>query len=206
MSKHHLRTAVATALQSRCRHRHGCVVVRNGRVVAKATNKRVGDVHHAWRRSHIHAEIANIRCDCVCCPSSRQRFARQLKAVQKMRSRSAALGSCEDHLDLTAPPREDTRGAFDLKINWLKMTQTASVPRQQFSTRGSRARARVARRGGSEVPNLNGSGYKISTIVDTDLGLWRMSDIPLIYLNGGSHTMQHPLRIVICISNSAYIY
>ena len=159
------------------------------------------------RRSNI-SRVSNIGGDCVCCPSPRQRFACQLKAVQKMRSGSAALGCCEDHLDLTAPLYEDACGAFDPTIFQRRWHELASVPRQQFSARGSwaRTRTRVAGRGGSEVPNLNGGGYKISTIVDTDLGLWRMSDISLIYLIVCSHTMQHPLRIVICISNSAYIY
>jgi pyrimidine deaminase RibD-like protein len=57
MSKHLLK-AVKVASRSKCRHKHGCVVVSRGQVVASATNQRVGNPEDGWRRSHIHAEHA----------------------------------------------------------------------------------------------------------------------------------------------------
>lgn len=56
----YLEQAMEVAKTSKCRHRHGCVVVQNGRILSKATNKKVGDPQMAWRRAHIHAEIAAI--------------------------------------------------------------------------------------------------------------------------------------------------
>lgn len=50
--------AIDIAKTSRCRYRHGAVVVSNGQVVSMATNKIVGDPEKAWRKAHIHAEIA----------------------------------------------------------------------------------------------------------------------------------------------------
>lgn len=57
MSKH-LLTAMKVAEKSKCRYRHGAVVVSNGRVISQAVNKKVGDPETAWRVSHIHAEFA----------------------------------------------------------------------------------------------------------------------------------------------------
>lgn len=57
MSKH-LSLALEVASTSKCRHKHGCVVVNNGRIVSTATNKKVGDTESGWRRAHIHAEAA----------------------------------------------------------------------------------------------------------------------------------------------------
>lgn len=54
----HLETAVELARTSRCRYRHGAVVVYDGKVISQATNKKVGDPSKEWRRSHIHAEVA----------------------------------------------------------------------------------------------------------------------------------------------------
>ena len=54
----YLEIAIGIAQKSRCRHKHGCVVVFNGKVVASATNKKIGDPRHEWRRSHVHAEAA----------------------------------------------------------------------------------------------------------------------------------------------------
>lgn len=55
----YLEKALEIAQTSKCRYRHGCVVVsKKGKVVAQATNKKVGDPETAWRRSHIHAEVA----------------------------------------------------------------------------------------------------------------------------------------------------
>lgn len=47
-------------MTSKCRYKHGCVVVSNGRVVAAATNKKIGDPYTHWRRSYVHAEAAAI--------------------------------------------------------------------------------------------------------------------------------------------------
>ena len=52
--------ALEVAAKSKCRHRHGCVVVRDGRIIASSTNKKVGDPSVAWRVSHIHAEFGAI--------------------------------------------------------------------------------------------------------------------------------------------------
>lgn len=57
MSKN-LEKAIKVAQKSKCKYRHGCVVVVNGRVVAEATNRKVGDPESGWRKSHIHAEFA----------------------------------------------------------------------------------------------------------------------------------------------------
>lgn len=53
-----LEHAVEIASRSKCRHKHGCVVVSRGQVVAAATNQRVGDPDEGWRRAHVHAEHA----------------------------------------------------------------------------------------------------------------------------------------------------
>jgi len=52
--------AIELAAKSKCRHRHGCVVVKNGRIISMATNKKIGDPSIAWRTSHIHAEFGAI--------------------------------------------------------------------------------------------------------------------------------------------------
>lgn len=56
----YLQKALEIAKTSKCRYRHGAIVVNNGRIVAVATNKKVGDPATQWRRSHIHAEAAAI--------------------------------------------------------------------------------------------------------------------------------------------------
>ena len=56
----HLEKAMEVAKSSKCRYRHGCVVVSNGRVISTATNRKVGDPEIAWRTSHIHAEFAAV--------------------------------------------------------------------------------------------------------------------------------------------------
>lgn len=56
----YLEKALEIAMTSKCRYKHGCVVVSNGKIVATATNKKVGDPLTQWRRSHIHAEAAAI--------------------------------------------------------------------------------------------------------------------------------------------------
>lgn len=53
-----LEHALEVATRSKCRHRHGCVVVSRGQVVATATNQRVGNPREGWRRAHVHAEYA----------------------------------------------------------------------------------------------------------------------------------------------------
>ena len=54
----YLQIAADVARKSKCRYRHGCVVVHNGRVISRATNKKIGDPRLEWRRSHVHAEAA----------------------------------------------------------------------------------------------------------------------------------------------------
>jgi pyrimidine deaminase RibD-like protein len=56
----YLEKAIDVAARSRCRYRHGCIVVKNGKIIAESTNKKVGDPSVAWRMSHIHAEFAAI--------------------------------------------------------------------------------------------------------------------------------------------------
>lgn len=56
----YLQKALEVAMTSKCRYKHGCVVVSNGRIVSIATNKKVGDPEKQWRRAHIHAEAAAI--------------------------------------------------------------------------------------------------------------------------------------------------
>lgn len=56
----YLEMAMHVASKSKCRHKHGCVVVRNGKIVSSSTNKKIGDPKTAWRTSHIHAEFAAI--------------------------------------------------------------------------------------------------------------------------------------------------
>jgi pyrimidine deaminase RibD-like protein len=54
----YLQIALGVAQKSKCRYKHGCVVVSKGRVIAHATNKKIGDPKFGWRRSHVHAEAA----------------------------------------------------------------------------------------------------------------------------------------------------
>jgi len=56
----YLEKALQIAMTSKCRYKHGCVVVNNGRIVSAATNKKVGDPETHWRKSHVHAEAAAI--------------------------------------------------------------------------------------------------------------------------------------------------
>ena len=54
----YLQKALEIAKTSKCRYKHGCVVVNNGRIVSVATNKKVGDPETHWRKAHVHAEAA----------------------------------------------------------------------------------------------------------------------------------------------------
>lgn len=55
----YLEKALETAKTSKCRYKHGCVVVsKRGKILAVATNKRVANPQTNWRSSHIHAEFA----------------------------------------------------------------------------------------------------------------------------------------------------
>jgi pyrimidine deaminase RibD-like protein len=56
----YLEKAMEIAKTSKCRYKHGCVVVNNGKIISTATNKKVGDPETAWRKSHVHAEIAAV--------------------------------------------------------------------------------------------------------------------------------------------------
>jgi diaminohydroxyphosphoribosylaminopyrimidine deaminase/5-amino-6-(5-phosphoribosylamino)uracil reductase len=55
----YMEKAIELARTSRCRHKHGCVVVKNGRIIATATNKKVGDPSVEWRLA-MHAEFAAV--------------------------------------------------------------------------------------------------------------------------------------------------
>lgn len=59
MSKY-LEQAIEVAKTSKCKYKHGCVVVNKGKVLAVATNRKVADPETHWRRSHIHAEMAAV--------------------------------------------------------------------------------------------------------------------------------------------------
>lgn len=54
----YLEMALNIAAKSKCRHKHGCVVVRDGKIVSVSTNKKIGDPSVSWRNAHIHAEFA----------------------------------------------------------------------------------------------------------------------------------------------------
>jgi pyrimidine deaminase RibD-like protein len=56
----YLELAITTAKKSKCRHKHGCVVVRNGKILSVTTNKKIGDPKVSWRTAHVHAEFAAI--------------------------------------------------------------------------------------------------------------------------------------------------
>lgn len=56
----YLEMALGVASKSKCRHKHGCVVVRDGRIISTSTNKKIGDPTTSWRNAHIHAEFAAI--------------------------------------------------------------------------------------------------------------------------------------------------
>lgn len=51
--------AIELAKTSKCRHKHGCVIVKNGRIIAESTNKKVGDPSIQWRLA-MHAEFAAV--------------------------------------------------------------------------------------------------------------------------------------------------
>lgn len=60
-----LRAAFAIAETSRCSHRHGAVLVKNGVVIAGSSNiqrqpQLTGWEEGSWRRSSVHAEAAVI--------------------------------------------------------------------------------------------------------------------------------------------------
>jgi pyrimidine deaminase RibD-like protein len=55
----YLGKALEVAKTSKCRYKHGCIVVsKRGKIIAVATNKKVADPSTHWRKSHIHAEFA----------------------------------------------------------------------------------------------------------------------------------------------------
>ena len=56
----YLEKALEIAMTSKCRHKHGCIVVNNGKILATATNKKIGDPNTHWRKAHIHAEAAAV--------------------------------------------------------------------------------------------------------------------------------------------------
>ena len=57
----HMEMAINVAKTSKCRFKHGCVVVYRGKVVSSATNKQLLVPNdRTWRRSQVHAEAAAI--------------------------------------------------------------------------------------------------------------------------------------------------
>ena len=57
-----LELAKGVALTSECRQRHGCVVVRHGRILGAAPNVMKNSPKYVdWRYSSVHAEIAAMR-------------------------------------------------------------------------------------------------------------------------------------------------
>lgn len=58
MANKALSAALSLSYLSKCRHKHGAVLMKNGQVLAAATNVLLtGDVSDAnWRRSQLHAE------------------------------------------------------------------------------------------------------------------------------------------------------
>ncbi len=57
----YLEKALEVAKTSKCRYKHGAILVSNGKIIAEATNRRVGNVSDkGWRASHIHAETAAV--------------------------------------------------------------------------------------------------------------------------------------------------
>lgn len=58
----YLERALELAKTSKCRHKHGAVVVQKGTIVASKTNKKVSSpINNQWRRAHIHAEAAAVK-------------------------------------------------------------------------------------------------------------------------------------------------
>jgi pyrimidine deaminase RibD-like protein len=55
----YMEKAIELAHSSKCRHKHGCVVVKNGKIISKATNKKVGDPSVEFRLA-LHAEFAAV--------------------------------------------------------------------------------------------------------------------------------------------------
>lgn len=57
MSNKSLNAAIALAKLSKCRHKHGAVLVKNGQVIAAGTNLQLQTVSDAnWRLASLHAE------------------------------------------------------------------------------------------------------------------------------------------------------
>jgi pyrimidine deaminase RibD-like protein len=58
----YLAKALEVAKTSKCRYKHGAVVVSNGTIVASKTNKKISaPLDNQWRRAHIHAEAAAVK-------------------------------------------------------------------------------------------------------------------------------------------------
>lgn len=57
-----LERALGVASTSTCRHKHGCVVVKHGRVIGYGVNRTKNDPKYVdWRHSSVHAEIAALK-------------------------------------------------------------------------------------------------------------------------------------------------
>lgn len=57
MANKSLDAAIALAKLSKCRHKHGAVLIKNGQVIAAGTNIRLQVASDTnWRRASLHAE------------------------------------------------------------------------------------------------------------------------------------------------------
>lgn len=62
MSSRPLDAAIAMSRLSKCRHKHGAVLIKSGQVLAAATNLIVGDTTDTtWRTAQLHAEEIVLR-------------------------------------------------------------------------------------------------------------------------------------------------
>lgn len=57
MANKHLQAAIALAELSRCKYKHGAILVKSGQVIAAGVNLQIGSVSDtSWRCSSLHAE------------------------------------------------------------------------------------------------------------------------------------------------------
>lgn len=59
-----LQMAAGVATQSKCRFRHGCVLVKHGKILSASPNIFRNNVHNMgdnWAHSSIHSEIATLK-------------------------------------------------------------------------------------------------------------------------------------------------
>lgn len=61
MSARYLAMAMGVATQSRCRQRHGALVIKHGKVLGASPNLYRNDARIDWRNASVHAEAAALR-------------------------------------------------------------------------------------------------------------------------------------------------